>query len=249
MLINVGSKSFEELNKEIRHTLETDKNIVLNDVNGQRYIGCAMDAGNSIIINGTPGNDLAAYMNGGYIEVVGNGQDAVGNTMNGGKIIIHGNTGDAAGYAMRAGEIYVKGNSGYRCGIHMKQYKDARPVIVIGGKAGSFLGEYMAGGIIIVLGLEAERGIYDESIAPMGSHCGTGIHGGVMYIRGDAPKNLLGREVVVEKCSDSDYDIIRLYVNNYCNYFAADQASIMNHEFLKLRAVSGRPYGNMYTSN
>lgn len=249
MLINVGSKSFEELNKEIRLTLKTDNEIILNDVNGQRYIGCAMDAGNCITINGTPGNDLAAYMNGGYIEVIGNGQDAVGNTMNGGKIIIHGNTGDAAGYAMRAGEIYVKGNSGYRCGIHMKQYNDARPIIVIGGKAGSFLGEYMAGGIIIVLGLDADRGHNDDSVAPMGSHCGTGIHGGVMYIRGNAPKNLLGREVVVEKCFDSDYDIIRSYVRNYCNYFAADEAFIMNHEFTKLRAVSGRPYGSMYTSN
>ena len=87
------------------------------------------------------------------ITVRGNAQDAVGDTMNDGSIVIHGNIGDAAGYAMRGGRIYVKGNAGYRAGIHMKEYKDKKPVIVIGGRAGSFLGEYQAGGLIIVLGL------------------------------------------------------------------------------------------------
>ena len=69
------------------------------------------------------------------------------------KFIIHGNIGDAAGYAMRGGKIYVKGNAGYRAGIHMKAYKEKIPVMIIGGHTGSFLGEYQAGGIIIVLGL------------------------------------------------------------------------------------------------
>lgn len=49
---------------------------------------------------------------------------------------------DATGYAMRGGKIFVRGNAGYRAGIHMKAYKDKTPVLVIGGKAGSFLGEY-----------------------------------------------------------------------------------------------------------
>ena len=39
----------------------------------------------------------------------------------------------------------------------MKEYKNLRPAIVIGGCAGSFLGEYMAGGIIIILGLDKPR--------------------------------------------------------------------------------------------
>lgn len=37
----------------------------------------------------------------------------------------------------------------------MKAYKEKVPVMVIGGTAGSFLGEYQAGGVIVVLGLEA----------------------------------------------------------------------------------------------
>mgnify|MGYP002508793462 CR=1 FL=1 len=59
------------------------------------------------------------------------------------------------GYAMRGGKIFVKGNAGYRAGIHMKAYEEKKPVMVIGGTAGSFLGEYQAGGVIVVLGLGA----------------------------------------------------------------------------------------------
>jgi len=59
----------------------------------------------------------------------------------------------------------------------MKQYKEKKPVIVIGGTAGSFLGEYLAGGIIIVLGLNS------EDTVPVGDFCGTGMHGGKIYLR------------------------------------------------------------------
>ena len=110
----------------------------------------------SITINGIPGNALGAYLNGATITVNANAQEAVGDTMNAGKIVVHGNIGDAAGYAMRGGKIFVKGNAGYRAGIHMKAYKEKKPVMVIGGTAGSFLGEYQAGGVIVVLGLGAK---------------------------------------------------------------------------------------------
>ena len=54
---------------------------------------------------------------------------------------------------MRSGKIFVKGNAGYRVGIHMKEYHEFYPKIIIGGKVGDFLGEYQAGGIIVVLGI------------------------------------------------------------------------------------------------
>jgi formylmethanofuran dehydrogenase subunit C len=104
---------------------------------GQRFIAAGM-ADKHIVIRGVPGNALGAYLNGGTVTVAANAQDAVGDTMNDGKIIIHGDVGDAAGYAMRGGRIYVKGNAGYRAGIHMKAYREKVPLIVIGGKAGSF---------------------------------------------------------------------------------------------------------------
>ena len=89
-------------------------------------------------------------------------------------IIVHGSIGDAAGYAMRGGKIYVKGNAGYRAGIHIKAYEDKSPTIIIGGTCGSFLGEYQAGGTIIVLGLTAQQNPIVSNFP-----C-TGMHGGTM---------------------------------------------------------------------
>ena len=99
--------------------------------------------------------------------------------MNEGRIVVGGNIGDACGYAMRGGSIFVKGNAGYRAGIHMKAYENKVPLMVIGGFAGSFLGEYQAGGVIVVLGL----GIGDKRI--VGNFPCTGMHGGKMFLRGN----------------------------------------------------------------
>lgn len=104
----------------------------------------------------------------------GNAQDATGDTMNDGEIIIHGSSGDATGYSMRGGLILVKGNAGYRAGIHMKSYGEKSPVLVVGGAAGSFLGEYQAGGLTLCLDRCEDR-------APYGYFCGTGMHGGGLW--------------------------------------------------------------------
>jgi formylmethanofuran dehydrogenase subunit C len=162
VIIDAVGLHYRELNARVKLAISECKNgkcpdIILNNVLGHRYIGDGVKGEVSIIVNGTPGNDMAAFMDGPQIEVFGNGQDGIGNTMNSGRIIIHGDCGDILGYSMRGGEIYVKGNVGWRSGIHMKSYLEKFPVIVIGGKAGDFLGEYMAGGIIILLGLDMEK--------------------------------------------------------------------------------------------
>lgn len=110
-----------------------------------------MEPGKTLTLYGTPGNALGAYLTDSTIIVHGNVQDATGDTMDRGKIVVHGNSGDTTGYAMRGGEIYIQGNAGYRVGIHMKAYQEHFPVIVIGGKAGDFLGEYQAGELLLFL--------------------------------------------------------------------------------------------------
>ena len=140
----------KELCARIRES--TDTALAVEHVNGQRYIAAGLGK-KELTLTGTPGNALGAYLNGTRITVLGNAQDATGDTMNDGAIFVHGSSGDATGYAMRGGKIYVRGNAGYRAGIHMKAYREKQPVLIIGGEAGSFLGEYQAGGIIIVLGL------------------------------------------------------------------------------------------------
>jgi glutamate synthase domain-containing protein 3 len=178
MKIDANGLDHRELNKRIRAAIEGGSDIIqLDHVNGQRYIGAGLRSKARIIINGVPGNDLAAFMDGCELIVNANAQDAAGNTMNSGKIVIHGDARDLIGYSMRGGRIYILGSVGYRVGIHMKSYKDQVPVLVIGGQAKDFLGEYMAGGIVALLGLNLVQHHVSPAKSPMAA--GRTLHGAV----------------------------------------------------------------------
>lgn len=244
MSIEAGLEKYEKVNELIKNELVKKNKITVKNVNGQRYIGCALDSGKTIEVHGTPGNDLACYLNGGRVVVFGSGQDAVGNTMNGGEIVIHGHSGDALGYGMRDGNIYIKDNVACRGGIHMKEFEQMKPVIVIGQNAGSFLGEYMAGGTIVLLGLNIPRG---EKL--FGTHCASGMHGGKIIVRGKFPKENLSPNIEVCELSEQDKQELKAYVKQYCKYFDADFGEIMGSEFKKLVPATSRPYANLYTPN
>jgi glutamate synthase domain-containing protein 3 len=241
-VIDASGMHYKDLNAMIKQLIKGNAaEILVKNVQGQRYIGDGIHGNSKIIIEGTPGNDMAAYMDGATIVVHGNAQDGVANTMNDGKVVIHGNTGDILGYAMRGGEVYIKGDVGYRVGIHMKEYLDKKPVIVIGGKAGAFLGEYMAGGIIILLGLNV-----DDTQKIVGNYCGTGMHGGVIYSRIPIDSYKLGKEVKQAQAEDGDMEIISSYVKKFSEYFGFDYRSIMDSQFVKIYPYNHRPYGNLY---
>ena len=253
--INAEDLDYKTLNAELRRYLkEADSNrigeVILKGVLGQRYIGVGLKDNVKIIIHGTPGNDMGAFMDGPCLEVFGNGQDGIGNTMNSGKIIIHGDGGDILGYSLRGGEIYIEKNVGFRCGIHMKSYRDKMPVIVIGGSAGNFLGEYMAGGIIIVLGMydqDFSHFPYNIKSRIVGDFIGTGMHGGIIYIGKKVEKYKLGKEVKVMELDEFDRRILEKYTNNYCDYFEINKSKIPTESFIKLIPYSHRPYGKLYT--
>lgn len=239
MSINIRDLGYKELNEKIRGAAEECS---LTGCCGQRFIGAGM-SDKVISINGIPGNALGAYLNGASIIVHANAQDAVGDTMNEGEIIIHGNIGDAAGYAMRGGSIFVKGNAGYRAGIHMKAYKDKVPVMVIGGVTGSFLGEYQAGGIIIVLGLHADgRHI-------VGNFPCTGMHGGKMFLRGTCQDIRFPHQVTVNPADRNDLEEIEEYISKYCLLFGCDFHEIMDSDFTVVTPDSKNPYKQMYVAN
>lgn len=242
MVINVDENvHFQVLNKKIRES--RDSEIVVNGCIGQRYIATGL-SGKTITVNGIPGNALGAYLNGCDVIVNGNAQDATGDTMNGGRIIIHGNSGDATGYAMRGGRIYVKGNTGYRAGIHMKAYADLKPIIVVGGRAGSFLGEYQAGGIIVVLGQN------DDGLPIMSNFCGTGMHGGVMYLRCEKLPHKIPSQITADVVFGEDIEELSEIIRDYCTYFPEyDAQKLLKASYTVLRPNSENPYKQMYTDN
>ena len=233
---------YRRLNELVHEALARGaRRLRLQGVNGQRYLADGLRGEDiEMQIDGVPGNDLAAFMDGPSVEVLGNAQDGIGNTMNAGRVVVHGDAGDVAGYGMRGGSIYIRGNAGYRVGIHMKEYAGSRPAIVVGGRVGAFLGEYMAGGLIIVLGLGA------GSRPLVGDYCGTGMHGGVIAVRGRLDEEHMSPHVQARPAGEAEMAMLEPYLAEYTRLFDASPARLTADPYWLLCPASTRPYGNKY---
>jgi len=148
--------------------------------------------------------------------------------------------GDILGLSARGGKIFVQSDVGYRAGIHMKEYQDRKPVVVIGGTAQDFLGEYMAGGVLVLLGLNLGEGEYHRA-----KYIGTGMHGGIIYLRGNVKDYQLGKEVGIAPLEEKDYQVLQKLVAD----FGGKPAEILKRDFnfIKLFPRWLRPYGRLYT--
>ena len=240
--INAEGIYYRDLNCLLRQAICADylEKIEIHNVCGQRYIGTDLDTNIQIDIYGTPGNDLGAFMNGPKVVVHGNAQDGCGNTMNEGQIIIHGHAGDVTGHSMRGGKIFVRDYVGYRVGIHMKEYQRKIPQIIIGHTAGDFLAEYMAGGIMVILGLNLKEGEKCNA-----KFVGTGMHGGVIYERREILEPVNGTKTM--EVGKRDLKTIESLVTEYCSHFGADPKEIMASKFKKILPISKRPYEKLYS--
>jgi glutamate synthase domain-containing protein 3 len=162
-----------------------------------------------------------------------------GNTMNSGKIIVHGNAWDVTGLSARGGKMFIKGSSGYRVGIHMKEFGQRWPSLVIGGTAKDYLGEYMAGGTIVVLGIGSKMP------SPVGVSLGAGIHGGKMFIRGKVGQEQLGPGAGIAEMSAEDEKELEGLLDEFVSYFGP----IVEREpscFTKVAPLSSRPFSGKY---
>lgn len=216
-------------------------NAVLTEVLGERFIACGLKEG-KVSIHGTPGNALGAYLDGAEIVVYGNGQDAVGDTMNDGKIVVHGSVGDTLGYAMRGGKIFIRDNVCYRAGVHIKEYGDKKPVIVIGGTAGCFLGEYMAGGLILVLNT---AGVKD----PIGDYSGVGMYGGKILVRSHSLDTVLPEQIKCRQINEDELSEFTPYIKEYAELFGVEGDALTCGTFYLLEPDSANPYKRLYTNN
>ena len=220
MLLDAREEYPQGLNAAIR-TAARRGPVEVYGVCGQRYLGAGLEEG-QVGITGTPGNALGAYLCGGRLFVHGNAQDAVGDTMDGGRIA-------------------VDGMVGYRAGVHMKAYGTKQPVLVIGGQAGSFLGEYQAGGTIVVLNLGTENS------APAGRFCGMGMYGGKIYLRGKVLVPDLSDRLVCRPATQQDMDAVAPALQAFCGLFGLQQASLYASPFHVLQPNGANPYRQLYT--
>ncbi len=247
MKIDAKDLYYADLNRQVREAVAAGEDTLeLVNVNGQRYIADGVSGPVRFDIHGVPGNDLGAFMDGPTIRVHANAQDGVSNTMNSGRVIVEGHAGDVLGYGMRGGELLVRGRVGYRVGIHMKAYGQNFPVLIAGGTAGDFLGEYMAGGLLIVLGLDRRQG---EPL--VGNWCGTGMHGGTIFLRGEEESALTGlarKFVSVRPADDADLKMMQPHLQLYADTFSLNLEELLAAPFLRVAPISHRPFGAKYAA-
>lgn len=188
-VIDASELGYQQINRILRECVENGtREVSLLNVRGQRYIGVGVEGQLYVRIYGTPGNCLANLNESIDFEVFGSVQDDVGDVMHGGSVVVHGDARDVLGQALQGGTVLVKGNAGNRCGIQMREYSEKRPYLVVGGRVDDYLGEYMAGGVIVVLGL----GYEGTDVPVTGRFVGTGMVGGRIYIRGLVPRSHIG---------------------------------------------------------
>jgi glutamate synthase domain-containing protein 3 len=113
---------------------------------------------------------------------------------------------------------------------------------VCGGKARDFFGEYMAGGILVLLGYSTQ--FADQPL--VGGFCGSGMHGGVIYLRGHVEAWQVGKECGIFAADESDLEVLRPLVEDYATAFGFDADDILAAPFTKLLPSSHRPYGKLY---
>jgi glutamate synthase domain-containing protein 3 len=123
----------------------------------------------------------------------------------------------------------------------MKENEQHAPVVVVGGTCQDFFGEYMSGGIAVLLGLNL-----DETAMHTGNFMGTGMHGGRIFVRGTVDPTHLGKEVVLTELSGGDWCDLRPLLEEFSGLFKVPITAIINKQFKKLIPKNNRPYGNLY---
>lgn len=241
MSVQVNASQVDE--RTLKDLIESESDIEVTGCLGQRYLGVARKCGH-LRITGTPGNGLASYLDGGEIYVHGNVQDAVADTMNDGFLAVDGNAGDALCYAMRGGSVFIRGNAGYRAGVHMKAYRERQSILVIGGRAGSFLGEYLAGGTIAVLGLDCPAGSQLT-----GYFCANGMYAGSIYLRTTArPVGLSDKLSCHLMDGEEKKAKLEGLIRDYASAFSLDAQQILSGPFLAIEADPHKSYRQLYAT-
>ena len=175
------------------------------------------------------------------------GQRYIGAGLSGREIRIHGTPGNALGAYLDGCDVYVDGNAQDAIGDTMNAgriiVRERKPAIVVGGVVGSFLGEYQAGGVIVVLDLNR------DPLGIVGNFCGTGMHGGEMYLRCSEIPAALPAQVRAEKVGFLQSGEVADLLREYCAAFGLDPVQVLSEPFVRLTPDSGNPYRQLYTNN
>jgi len=176
------SRVLEEL---IQQAVEQGRRHIEVDAFGQHGIGGRLwKAGSEAVhvrIVNQPGQRVGAMGSANtFIEVMGPASDDVGWLNGGAEILVRGHAGNGLANAMAQGKIYVAGNIGAR-GMTMTKHNPrfAAPEVWVLGSVGDYFGEFMAGGIAVVCGIDPQTPDNVMGYRPL-----VGMVGGQVLFRG-----------------------------------------------------------------
>ena len=82
---------------------------------------------------------------------------------------------------------------------------------------------------------------------PVGYFCGTGMHGGRMFLRCDTPPADLPKQVICTVASNEDKQYIRPYIEEYAAEFGLNADELLSSNFFMLVPDTKNPYKQLYT--
>ncbi|MBA3016539.1 MAG: 4Fe-4S dicluster domain-containing protein [Desulfobacteraceae bacterium] len=135
------------------------------------------------------------------IEIMGPASDDVGWLNAGAQIVVHGNASNGIANGMAQGKIYIAGNIGSR-GMTMTKHNPRfdPPELWVLGSVGDYFGEFMAGGIAVICGFEAQSPDNVLGFRPL-----VGMVSGKVFFRG--PHNGFSRQnAKIVPITDEDWD-------------------------------------------
>lgn len=173
------------LEERIQQAVEDGYRFLAVDAYGQHGIGGRLwragDEPVHVKINGSAGQRAGSMgFSNTSVEIMGPASDDVGWLNAGAEIIVHGHATNGVANAMSQGKIYIAGNVGARAMTMTKHNpRFDPPELWVLGSVGDYFAEFMAGGIAVVCGHEAQ-----DSTNVIGYRPCVGMVGGRIFFRG-----------------------------------------------------------------
>lgn len=93
-----------------------------------------------------------------------------------------------------------------------------------------------------------KTGLNNKGNAPVGNFCGTGMHGGKIFLRCDRLPADLPKQVV-SSLETADLKEIEPYLDEFCKVFNISKDEIMGQNFFVLIPDTKNPYKQLYINN
>jgi NADPH-dependent glutamate synthase beta subunit-like oxidoreductase/glutamate synthase domain-containing protein 3/ferredoxin len=214
------------LEEQIQNAVNTGARILEVEALGQHGIGGRLPVSEQepvhITITGSSGQRTGSMgFPGTFIDIHGPASDDIGWLNAGAEITVRGNASNGAANGMAQGKVFVAGSIGAR-GMTMTK-RNPRfdpPELWIKGSAGDYFAEFMAGGIAVVCGIDAQT---PDNV--LGYRPCVGMVGGKIYFRGPI-QGFSEADAKLVPMDDANWDWLSANINIFADRI--DQPGIID---------------------